>query len=565
MFDLLGAALDRSLLFAAAAWRLAAVAALIATAVRYGSEPAARRVMHRLLRVLRRVPLWLPALVSLAVNVAMFAGRGEPLPEVHDDYSQLLLADTLRMGRLANPPHPFSRHFETMLALQHPAYASHFPPASGVLMAATWIAFGLPILGLWIAGAAAAVAIAWAARAWLPRSWAMLTGLLVACHPTVVIWGTSYAGGFVGFFAGALLAGACARMARRATHAMAAVAAVALVILANSRPFEGFVFAVAIAIALSIFAPRAWPNVLRHSVAALLILTAGAASILIYNRAVTGNALLLPHALYDRTYTPAPNFVWEPQKPPVVFPNEEMAMAFRSVYLAHDRLRRMPGGELRALRAKFDVARWTLFPRTSGNSAVGLASLLLYIPLLTAPHMLRRKRNRALVLVLAIFLIAPLITAWWTSAHYLSPAGVIVATLYMLCFREMFVRWRAAGGTLALAMLVMMLWLSGEAIVAETMRPQNPIEVQRRAIAAELQRLPGKDLILVPAGISGCVFNAADIDHAPVVWARELDAKTNAALVRYFGERRVWRLEPAGARLRVRSESRVPPRPRPLP
>jgi hypothetical protein len=40
------------------------------------------------------------------------------------------------------------------------------------------------------------------------------------------------------------------------------------------------------------------------------------------------------------------------------------------------------------------------------------------------------------------------------------------------------------------------------------------------------------------------VYNDADIDGALVVWAREMDAGRNAALLHYFHDRHAWLLEP---------------------
>ena len=40
------------------------------------------------------------------------------------------------------------------------------------------------------------------------------------------------------------------------------------------------------------------------------------------------------------------------------------------------------------------------------------------------------------------------------------------------------------------------------------------------------------------------VFNGAEIDSAKVLWARELNAAQNAALVRYFHDRTIWLVDP---------------------
>ena len=40
------------------------------------------------------------------------------------------------------------------------------------------------------------------------------------------------------------------------------------------------------------------------------------------------------------------------------------------------------------------------------------------------------------------------------------------------------------------------------------------------------------------------VYNAADIDAAPVVWARDMGDEGNRDLLRYFNNRRVWLAEP---------------------
>jgi hypothetical protein len=64
-----------------------------------------------------------------------------------------------------------------------------------------------------------------------------------------------------------------------------------------------------------------------------------------------------------------------------------------------------------------------------------------------------------------------------------------------------------------------------------------------------LENLPGDDLVLVRYGIphdvdSEWVYNQADIDHASIVWARDMGETANEELLRYYPHRRTWLLEP---------------------
>ena len=71
----------------------------------------------------------------------------------------------------------------------------------------------------------------------------------------------------------------------------------------------------------------------------------------------------------------------------------------------------------------------------------------------------------------------------------------------------------------------------------------------REEIVRELDAVPGDHLVFVryrPGHDPSreWVYNAADIDRAHVVWAREVGEQEDAALRRYFPDRRVWLLEP---------------------
>jgi hypothetical protein len=70
----------------------------------------------------------------------------------------------------------------------------------------------------------------------------------------------------------------------------------------------------------------------------------------------------------------------------------------------------------------------------------------------------------------------------------------------------------------------------------------------RIAIHDQLSKAPGKQLVFVrywpQHTFQEWVHNAADIDGAPIVWARDLGTIENAKLVRYYPNRSAWLLEP---------------------
>src|SRR5215510_15620390 len=177
-----------------------------------------------------------------------------PEPNVHDEFSYLLAADTFSHGRLSNPTHPLWVHFESFHILQQPIYASKYPPAQGLMLALGQLIGGHPIVGVWISTALACAAVYWMLLAWLPARWALLGGGLTALHPRILLWwGHSYWGGAVPMLGGALVFGALRRIVRRPSGRDSLLLGIGLAVLANSRPYEGLVASSPVLVALLVW------------------------------------------------------------------------------------------------------------------------------------------------------------------------------------------------------------------------------------------------------------------------------------------------------------------------
>src|SRR6266849_10418875 len=75
------------------------------------------------------------AALPVALRLLLLAQHPVPSPNVSDEFSHLLVADTLRHFRLANPPHPLHQFFETFFVLQEPTYSSIYPIGPGMALA----------------------------------------------------------------------------------------------------------------------------------------------------------------------------------------------------------------------------------------------------------------------------------------------------------------------------------------------------------------------------------------------------------------------------------------------
>lgn len=465
--------------------------------------------------------------------------RGGPLPAFHDEFSYLLAADTFASGRLSTPPHAHWEHFETFHVLSQPTYASKYPPAQGLVLAASQSLTGSPKAGVWLGVGMMAAAITWMLLIWLPPQWAVLAaalGTVQLCW--VSYWGHSYWGGAVAAFGGALALGAYRRLSWRPNAAIGAILGAGLGVLAASRPYEGGVAGLCIAVGLARRLLIARGHSLRQLLRALLpaacLVAITLAWLGYYNWRVTGSTLTMPHQLYQSQYSVNPLLFVDGSAPPA-FRHAEMERVFREWGERQKESQGTPLGMAKVAPLKILGICFQLL----GVGLVGIVGL---------PRILRRRSLRFAFLTAAAVLGAALLTVG-SYPHYVAPVaslfyvalGASVAQLHRRA-----VQTRSAN--LALV-VVSALVITLPFQLLRAMARAEGFAQNHAAVARELESLPEKSLVFVRYGPAHSinedwVHNRADIDSAKVVWARTMSDPENQRLVDYFADRKVWRIAP---------------------
>jgi hypothetical protein len=483
----------------------------------------------------------------VAMRLAALPLLPVPIPGIHDEFSYLLMADTFAHGRLANPTHPMWMSFETFHINWFPTYSSMYPPAQGFVMAIGQL-LGNPWIGVLLSDAAMCAAILWMLQGWMPPRWALLGGVLAALNLGIVsYWMNSYWGGAVAAVGGALVLGALGRIKKRASIGSALLLGLGIAILANSRPYEGFLFCIPAAIWLLIwlagriksrdaFGARIRTILLPLSAVVALTL----AFIGYYNFRLTGNALLFPHVLNTRTYHSTPLFLWEHLKPELTYHNQQ----FEDFY---------NGWEREDYQTTWKDAVNVTAEKLARMGVEFLWPATLF--LLPALPFVRRGRKVRLLVVAFLLCIAGVFSVIWSAPHYAAPLTCVIYALLVQAVRHLrTMQWKASPVGVALSRaLVLLLVLSTGVNIAR--RSCDPLwwtctgDPSRVAVIKQLEATPGKHLIVVRYSDDHnihdeWVYNSADIDGSKIVWARELDPEQNAKLFSYFRDRHIWLVEP---------------------
>jgi hypothetical protein len=472
-----------------------------------------------------------------------------PVPDVGDEFSYLLAADTFTHGRLANPPHPMWIYFDTFHVNQHPAYMSKYPPAQGAILAIGQL-LGHPWIGVLLSASAMCAAVVWMLQGWLPPRWALLGGVLVVLRLGVFgYWMNSYWGGFVAATGGAMVIGALPRLLRSHRPRDSMILGSGIAILANSRPFEGLIFCLPVAAVLIVwlFGSRSptWRRTIPRIVApSCTVLAACGIFMACYNWRGTGSPFLLPYTINNQAYLSTPSLVWQKLRAPLQYANPQFDAFYNDLSRSE------------WLNGQPDTVRHAL--RILARDANRLVRMFLWpelcVPLLALPWILLDRRIRFLIVQAAICCGGFLLVAWFLP-HYAAP---LVATTFAIItqgirhLRQWRPRERPLGISLSRAIVASAVLLA-PIHLSTTVNPKVP---HRAWIAAQLEVTPGNHLVIVrysaKHNVHGeWVYNRADIDHAKVVWAREIPGVAMQPLLDYFRSRKVWLVEPDSSERRL--------------
>jgi hypothetical protein len=501
--------------------------------------------------------LVLLALLPIALRLALLPRHPAPTPDIYDEFSHLLVADTLLHFRLANPPHAVPQFFETFFVLQQPTYSSMYPLGQGSVLALGRLLFGHPWAGVLLCTAAFCALSYWMLRAWVTPAWALIGGILAIFQfGPLNEWTNCYWGGGVSAIAGCLAFGALPRIRdyRRKRDAACLGAGLALQIL--TRPFES---ALLLASILLFFPPLLWQRknwraLIQPVWVTTLVVLPALGLTLLQNKQVTGSWTTLPYSLHQAQYGEPTSLSFQPIPVPQRPLTREQTQEYRAEAAFHGRGPETIKNFLLRLEYRVRYTRFFFLPP-------------LYLALIAFAFTLRDSRLVWVVLAIALVVLGTNFFPYFFPRYIATVTClfllVSVAGLQRLARLQILGSasgYQAASLILFVCSASFTLWWS----LHLTENPARPIGLLRYetwdvinhqnpqariAVNEQLAKLPANRLIFVRYGPTHrfqdeWVYNAADIDHAPTVWARDLGREENRKLMDYYPSRQSWLLEP---------------------
>lgn len=489
------------------------------------------------------------AALPVALRLLLLPHHPVPTPDIYDEFGHLLVADTLRHLRLANPPHALPQFFETFFVLQRPTYSSIYPLGQGIALAIGWTIFGLPWAGVLLATGAFCALAYWMLRGWIAPGWALLGGLLAVMEfGPLSMWMNSYWGGSFAAAAGCLVYGALPRLIRHPRKRYAGLLGLGIGMHVLTRPYESIFLVLSIGL---FFLPAVknraqWRSALGPALAVGLAMLPAIALVLLQNRSVTGSWTTLPYSLSQYQYGVPASLTFRRQVVPHNVLTPQQALGYR-MQRSFQSGPETIGSYLRRLEYRIRFYRFFFLPP-------------LYLALLAFLVTVRGYRDAWVILTLLMFALGVNFFPAF-QFHYL--AGVTCLFLFVsVAGLERLSRWRSEITVILVVLCVgqFLLWygmhlFEGRSAPVglasfETWDVINHVNPERRIeVEHQLAQIPGKLLVFVrysPRHVfqDEWVYNRADIDHSRIVWARDLGPEEDRELIDYYQGRTVLLLQP---------------------
>jgi hypothetical protein len=259
-----------------------------------------------------------------------------------------------------------------------------------------------------------------------------------------------------------------------------------------------------------------------------------------YNRQVTGNALLFPHVVNQQQYESLPVFIWGSPGPPRSYSNAQFEQFYNVV-----------------TRKEYSQPLAKLLWKKSYFTLQFFLGSALWIPLIAMPWTLGDRRIRLLLLQLCLSGLG-LLAVRWFEPHYAAPLTAVIFAVLIQSMRHLR-RWQCRGRPVGVFITRLVVLLVVARVLFYVWQPppiDEPWSLARARVVKQLEASPGRQLVLVRYGPNHnahdeWVYNAADIDHSRIVWAREIPGVDLKPLLDYFRGRTVWVLEPDRAPLEL--------------
>jgi hypothetical protein len=499
---------------------------------------------------------WRPSLVlSLAIaagwlilRLAVLGITGPPDPKVHDEFAYLLGSDTFAHGRLTNPASPLAPFFASAQTLYEPTYSSKYPPGQSLFLAAGQVFFGHPIYGVVIEGTLMMFLLCLMLCLWttLPAAAIVSTALALFFQPPMY-WVDSYWGGCATVCGAALILIAIGWYRISANPWSGCFFAAGGMLLFVTRPYEGGVFFIT-SLLLSLWGPviPRTPGRNRGLMRAALygtpVIAAGLCGVAAHDFAVTRNPFLLPYQLHLRTQYITPVFIWQPvRQPEPEWANPRLAAQFGSNGVnmrLYRSILKTPHGYLGLLRERFHA----------------IFGFLPLAPLIFLPLGLLDRRVWASLALTGAGVLAHSVEVFH-QVHYMAPSVPALVLLYGVLFQRALairvgripVGWIAAGIVFCFTVTSSIratLRVPAQARAKQSLWPHERTEMIRRLAATGKQNLvivrypdPSWNVVL-----EEWVYNGADIDRQPVIFAYDLGPDRDKQLLDYYRGRTVWLL-----------------------